>query len=279
MGKVGSVLLCLLFGLPFGGVGVWATHSIVETLSAARAARDWVKVRATVDAARLETGGSGSTTYRAEATYRYRFDGRDYTGTRLGISAIGGSDNIDDWHEAIAGRLEDARTAGAPITVWVNPDNPAEAVVDREIRWKELIFLAPFSLAFGGVGVGSLVAMVFVLRGTAPAWWGNDVREPARTRPGDLASPGTKSSGGEPAGQSGLGMLWVFTFFWNAISFPIAFLAVPDMVRDGEWLGLIVLLFPLIGVLLLWSCVSATIGAIRSRLKLNSASAVRGRAS
>ncbi|MBL0143338.1 MAG: DUF3592 domain-containing protein [Betaproteobacteria bacterium] len=276
MGKVGGIFVCLVFGLPFGGVGVWATHSIVETLSAARSARDWVKVRATVDNAKLE---SGDGTYRAEAAYRYRFEGKDYTGTRLGISTLGGSDNIDDWHEQIAGRLEDARSAGIPITVWVNPDNPAEAVVDREIRWKELLFLAPFSLAFGGVGVGALVAMFFVIRGSAPAGWGNDTREPVRTRPGALASPGAKSPEISTAGQSGLGFLWVFAFFWNAISFPIAILAIPEMVQSGEWLGLFVLLFPLVGLLLLWTCVSTTFKAIRSRINLKSAPAVRGRAS
>ena len=93
------------------------------------------------------------------------FAGKPYTGSRLGMSKVGGSDNIDDWHHEVNARLEDARAAGKPVTVWVNPDNPAESVLDREMRWGELLFLVPFSLAFGGVGVGALVAMFFVLQG------------------------------------------------------------------------------------------------------------------
>jgi hypothetical protein len=50
----------------------------------------------------------------------------------------------------------------------------------------------------------------------------------------------------------------VFAFFWNALSFPIAILVVSDVVTSGEWAGLLVLLFPLVGVGLLWAAISVT---------------------
>ncbi|NJD87203.1 MAG: DUF3592 domain-containing protein, partial [Betaproteobacteria bacterium] len=167
VGKLGSALACLLFAVPFGGVGVFATWAIGSTVHEAWRARDWVRVKATVLEADLRSSGGsdGGTTYQALGSYRYDFAGKQFTGSRLGISQVGGSDNIDDWHHEVSARLADARSAGKPVTVWVNPDNPVESVLDRELRWGEILFLVPFSLAFGGVGVGALVAMVFGLRG------------------------------------------------------------------------------------------------------------------
>ncbi len=251
MGKLGAAALCLVFAIPFGGVGVFATWAIGSTLHEAWRARDWVRVRATVDEASLSSssGSDGGTTFRADGRYRYVFEGRPYSGSRLGISRLGGSDNIDDWHEQTSARLADARAAGLPVTVWVNPDNPAESVFDRELRWGEVLFLVPFSLAFGGVGVGALVAMYFVLRGKGGQGGANEAVGRA------LGAPSRQGASG---GDSSARFLWVFAFFWNSMSWPIAFLAVPDIVERGEWMGLLVLLFPLVGLGLLWAAISVT---------------------
>lgn len=257
MGKLGSALACLLFAVPFGGVGVFATWAIGSTLHEAWRAKEWVRVKASVEGASLHasSGSEGGETYRAEGSYRYVFAGKPYSGSRLGLSKVGGSDNIDDWHHEVSATLEDARAAGKPITVWVNPDNPAESVLDREIRWSELLFLVPFSLAFGGVGVGALVAMVFVLRGKGEGGAGEAVNR----------AIGARGGGTQEVDNASPRFLWIFAFFWNAMSWPIAFLAVPDIVESGEWLGLLVLLFPLVGLGLLWAAVSVTWNAFVAR--------------
>ena len=255
MGKLGSVAFCLLFAVVFGGVGVFASWAIGSTVLEAQRAKDWVRVKANVDDAALATsrGSKGSVTYRAEGRYHYAFQGRQYAGSRLGISSVGGSDNIDDWHHEVNARLEDARAAGKPITVWVNPDNPSESVFDREMRWSEVVFLIPFALAFGGVGVGALVALGVVLRSKG---------EGGAQEAVDKAINRRTSSG---QGNAAPGFLWFFAFLWNAISFPIAFLAIPDIVERGEWVGLLVLLFPLVGIGLVWGAVNATWSAWRAR--------------
>lgn len=257
MGKVGGVLVCLLVALVFGGVGAFASSAIGSTLWDAHRAQSWVRVKADVIDASLETsrGSEGGVTFRNDGRYRYVFAGKPHVGARLGISSLGGSDNIDDWHEAVNARLKDALDAGKPVTVWVNPDDPAEAVLDREIRWGEVVFLIPFALAFGGVGVGGLVAMVFVVRAKAQGGAQDEI----------LKSLGARDAAAPPDGSTGAGFLWLFAFFWNAIAFPIAILAVPDIVESGEWAGLLVLLFPLIGIFLLAAAVSATWSAWRER--------------
>ena len=165
--KIGPVLFCLAFAIPFGGVGLWASWVVASTLRDAWSAREWVKVRADVITADMrQSAGRRSTTYRADAVYRYTYDGMDYTGSRLGLVAMG-SDNIGDWQEEMADFLQAARDEKRQITVFVNPAIPTQAVVDRAIPWPMMLFLTPFALGFGGVGVGALAAAWFAL--TKPA--------------------------------------------------------------------------------------------------------------
>jgi hypothetical protein len=63
--------------------------------------------------------------------------------------------------------------------------------------------------------------------------------------------------------RAGMMGLWMFAFFWNVISFPIALLAVPKLINDGEWVGLFVLLFPLIGLFILWTAIKGTWACLR----------------
>ena len=261
MGKLGSALACLLFAVPFGGVGVFATWAIGSTLHEAWRAQEWVRVKASVEGASLHSssGSEGGETYRAVGSYRYVFAGKPYSGSRLGLSKVGGSDNIDDWHHEVSATLEDARAAGKPITVWVNPDNPAEAVLDREIRWSELLFLVPFSLAFGGVGLGALVAMVFVLKGKGGEAGGDRTQAALDQALGTVSKDGTQPDSATPR------FLWVFAFFWNSMSWPIAILVVKDIANTGEWAGLLVLIFPLVGLGLLWAAVATTWRAFLER--------------
>ena len=241
-GKLGAVLLCLVFAIPFGGVGAGATWAIATMIQDGLRARDWVLVKAEV------TG---------PASYRYTFEGRAYDSERLGTFRLGGTSDVDDFDDRVASILAKGRDERKPITVWVNPDNPSEAMIDRAIRWSFLVFLLPFALAFGGVGIGALWMIVHTLR--APA------KGQARTR--RVNAPAASAG-------SGLGFIWFFAIVWNAIAFPIALLAVPQAWANGEWLILFVLIFPLIGVLILWSAIASTLAWLRrgkARLKLATA--------
>jgi hypothetical protein len=55
-------------------------------------------------------------------------------------------------------------------------------------------------------------------------------------------------------------LAWGFAAFWNAISFPVAFLAIRDAVlRDGDRFVLFVLLFPIVGIGLIFWAVKQTL--------------------
>ena len=105
---------------------------------------------------------------------------------------------------------------------------------DRSIRWSLLLFASVFAFGFGGVGVGALIAAVFVF-------------VPKSTQKKLSSAQGT-----------GVGVIWVFAFFWNIISIPVAAIALPQLWAEGNWIGFLVLLFPLIGLFLLWAALKSS---------------------
>jgi len=97
------------------------------------------------------------------------------------------------------------------------------------------------------VGIGALWFLVKSLVGTP---------EPSRSKSGKRVAVASNAT-------TGVLGIWVFAFFWNIIAIPISVLVVPDAVRSGEWAVLFVLIFPLIGLLMIWGAVSATIQRLR----------------
>ncbi|QJR09713.1 hypothetical protein DSM104443_00763 [Usitatibacter rugosus] len=276
--KLGGSLFALFFAVPFGGVGAFASYGIWDMVKRSYRAGDWVVVQAKVEQAALTSSRSkNSTTYKAEGRYRYRFGNRDYQGDQLGFMILGGSDNVGSWQEEMASHLIDARDSGRTIPVYVNPDDPAEAVVDRGIRWGMLLFMGVFAVLFGAVGLGAFVAMVAV-------WFGGG--KAARKRKGSMeayvanrnraamSDAGAKPDADEtpPTGnperiagaqQSGAKAFWVFAILWNLLTWPIAAIVLYQAMERGEWLSLIVLLFPLVGVLLLALVIRHSLGMLR----------------
>lgn len=268
-GKLGATLVALLFAVPFGAVGAFASYGIGSMVSGSLRANDWVIVQAKVDDAALNrsSGRKGGTTYSASGAYRFTMAGKEYTSDKLGFMPFGGSDNVGDWQEDMAALLQEAKATGKTLPVYVNPDDPAESVVDRGIRWSMVAFMLVFGVLFGGVGIGALAVIIGIWFGKAESPRSRKGKQGRKEVAADLAerNRGAAVNAVEiPSGSSSsVKGLWFFSILWNLISFPIALIAVPEMWRSGEWLGLLVLLFPGLGILMLWSAISQTIGLLR----------------
>lgn len=161
-------LICGFFGLAFGGVGLFVgVWPLVQTAQMAWAVQGWQPVSAQVLSANLASsrGSKGGTTYAARVRYAYRYAGQDHEATRIGLDPGDGYDNIGSWHHDWVDRLNDARQRELPVAAWVNPQQPAQAVLERRPRWGLLAFRLPFALIFTAVGVGAAVVMVRALAG------------------------------------------------------------------------------------------------------------------
>jgi len=232
-----------LFTLPFIAVGVWMLYSITTTLLTAADMKTWKTVQAQV----LKGGytshqGKDAKTYEAYATYRYRYNGQEYESTRIAIDDT--PDNIGSFHQDMGNKLSNAAATGAPIDVFVNPGNPSEAVIDRDIRWSMVGFKLIFVIAFGGAGLGLLAFTFMESRVEDPALYGD---KPWMAKPEwaeNRIVSGTKMT---------MYFSWGFAVIWNAISAVAPFTAY-DEIQKGNHAAWLAFLFPLVGVgLLVWA--------------------------
>lgn len=267
---------CLaLFALPFAAVGVGMGFWLFSTLSRSYESRSWVETPARILSAELrESRGDDSTTYACEARYAYTFAGRDYESTR--VSFYAGSDNIGSFQRDAYRELaryvtkpapKDATPAleldpdakGGPMfRCYVNPQQPDQAVLYRTVRVPMVLFQSLFALIFGGVGFGLMAGSfagarslrkkgLLQFRYPGEPWkWREDW-----------------AAGVVRADRKGAVFIACFAGFWNVISFPIAFLAVSQAVKNHQYGIFFVLLFPLIGVLLAWWAVHEILVTIR----------------
>lgn len=210
-----------LFGMIFLLIGLGViVAGPVQTLYEHFTSADWPQVPAELDTITLKThSGSDSTTYSVEASYRYQFNGRSYVGTRVGYDI--GSDNLDDYHRQVVARLKRARQ-NDQIRVWVNPDDPSESYLVRELRWRKMLFMGLFGVVFGSVG---LFIQILARARTAKQ----------NRQHGILYS----------AEKGAHWLLFFFAFLMIAMSLP-AVLAIPEELAQGNWLILAVLLFPIV---------------------------------
>lgn len=238
-----------LFGLPFFCIGIgFLLFSVIPTLHDAWRMASWPETQGTLLQAQLTANHSSkSTTYDVSAEYRYEVAGRSYRGNRVAIGS--GGDNIGDFQQTLGNRLETALQNEQPVSVWYDPDNPGDAVLDRSPRWGLLGFKMIFVIAFGGAGSG----LLFVgLRGSKTATTAASSAQPW------LQRPEWQGSVIQSSAKTGLYFAWGFTLMWNLISIPVAFF-IPDIWRETGASALFVLLFPAIGLGLLVWAVKATL--------------------
>lgn len=235
----------LLFALPFAGVGIGLLlFSIIPNLYEWQQMKSWPQVQAQLLEASLSVNrGDDSDTYQATARYTYRYQMLDYTSERVAI--MDGSDNIGRFQQDLAHQLQQAQRHQRSVPAWVNPNDPSDAVLNRELRWSMLGFKLIFVLVFGGIGIG---LMIFTLT----------AKTGATDHPESVSKPwlGQQEWASREVtcnGKSGLWFIWGFALIWNLVSLPATF-AISGELDKGNLLILIALLFPLVGIyLLVWA--------------------------
>lgn len=238
-------ILVSLFALPFFSVGVWMLWSVSSTLNEAQQMRAWVPVDARILSAGYTTSSGDSDTYEVYAEYTYSYGGAYYTADRVTLS--GGGDNIGDYQMDMGNRLSALMSRGETVAVYVDSEQPQMAIVDRSIRWGLIGFKSIFIFVFGGVGLFLLIA----------AW--RAPREKDETLPEYQASPWLLNDNWQtPTIRSDSRMAmwgaWGFAAFWNLISAVTPFLAYREVVEKQNYIALVALLFPLVGIgLIVWA--------------------------
>ena len=239
---------CLfVIALPFAGVGVFTGYLTVAALAEWMSMRSWEPVDATLVAVELqEHRGSDSATYEVTASYHYTYESTEYTSSRVGLHR--GADNIGDYHHDVYAELASHR--GRVVTCFVDPADPSNAVLNRELRFGLLGFYLVFVVLFGGVGFGLMAAGFYGSRMLERAealqalhpdepWLHDEQWHEGRIRSSTRAAF---------VGRA------LFAFGWNSISLPVVFLGHEEIFDPSNRVALVALLFPIIGAgLAVWA--------------------------
>ncbi len=212
--------LLTLFALPFAGVGVgMLLLSVLPTLYDWTRMQSWQPVEATLLAASLDEHSGDSSTYSVSARYRFEVAGRVLEGQRVAISE--GADNIGRFQQHLGTRLQQALARGETVRAWVNPANPADAVIDRSLRGGLLAFKMVFVLLFGGFGLGlilftwrSPVAAIPPGKNAGSPWLARRAWADNQIRSGKRLE---------------VAVAWVFATVWNLLAWPLAVAHLPQL--------------------------------------------------
>jgi hypothetical protein len=235
-----------IFALPFFGTGVWMLWSVSSVFIDAFQMQDWVQV----DAQLLSGGytshrGDDSYTYEAYARYTYDIQGQTFVADRVGLS--GGSDNIGDYQQEIGSNLSRAHAGGESIIVYVDPNDPSQAIIDRGIRWGMVGFKSIFLFVFGGVGLGLLI---FTWRAAKE----KDTSDPRYADSPWLLDDDWQTATIRSSSKASMYGVWAFAALWNLISAPLPFVMYDEVVNKGNYLALVALLFTAVGIaLIVWA--------------------------
>ena len=184
----------IIFGAVFIAVGLGVTYLLFGMpFLRQQAARAWTPVEAVVEHSRVRShSGDDSTTYSVDIAYRYRIDGREYRGDRYHFRS-GSSSGYEAKQRVVA-----AHPAGSTLRIYVNPADPFDSVIVRDMGATLYLGLLPLIFAVAG----GLILVFGIRQGRR---LGRQAPEPAAwsLRPARRA--------GKPLG------LLAFAIFWNGI--------------------------------------------------------------
>ena len=138
--------------------GIGAYFCITNALWQHRANRDFVPVPAQI----LDThvgvhhGSKGSVSYSPEASYSYTYEGRQYQSSD--VLAISSSASRS-WAEGVLARIQRGPEGGPRATAYVDPQNPAQAILVREYTFFPYGF-GMGTLLGGAFGAGMLAGVI-----------------------------------------------------------------------------------------------------------------------
>jgi len=212
-------------------------------------AKDWAPVEIVVLDANLKVSrGDDSDTYRATGTFQYTWNGQNYTSDKILLSR--GSDSDRKFHNNIVRQMRSAKSRPGSMVAYVNPKEPGQAVLHRDIRWNMVGFMTIFSLIFGGVGAGIIAGAQYVgrvierenkrkLQHPDRPWLWKDQWQTAEIK-----------NSGKATFYGALG----FAVLWNLISLPLWFILPAEVIEKKNYLALIGALFPIVGIgLVFWT--------------------------
>jgi len=149
MGTLFGVLCMGVFLLAFGVIGVFLLYKSWQQGKQADASKTWPFVTGHVVESHVQAGwsedseGDRHRSYSGEVTYTYEVNGQSFTSSQVNFGA-----KTSHRRPEPAQAMVNAYQAGRGVSVYYNPGNPAESVLERRA---------------GGLGITFVMGIVFLL--------------------------------------------------------------------------------------------------------------------
>jgi hypothetical protein len=137
----------VLMSVVFIAIGVGLLYYVRSVSAKAQRSLSWPSTEGVIahSAVLMQTSNANTAaTYKADVAYRYKVAGRDYSSDRLTLADFASTGGR-------AQGIVDRYTDGAPVTVYYNPVDPSDALIERD--------------AASGIGVLYLIGGVFSAAG------------------------------------------------------------------------------------------------------------------
>jgi hypothetical protein len=277
------IIPALIFGLLFAGGGLFIfSETGLPTWKSWYAMQSWEPDNAQL----LEVSGDENQTL---ARYRYHFNGNWYQGDRVYVAEF--NDNIGSYHADLRDRLRNQFHKNGIIQIWVNPADPQQSVIDRNMRWGLFALMSGFCSIFILIGlfVGyatirsrknqssfkrpSLLALreEWKHKSHDPEFNHNflefyqsriaELNQQARDKSSNIdwqARKDWSSSTIASQARKGALVIWGFAIVWNAICVPFLFV-LPGELEKGKYAALFILLFPVVGLFLIYKALQSAL--------------------
>ncbi|WP_231602709.1 DUF3592 domain-containing protein [Neorhodopirellula pilleata] len=227
--------------IAFGTVAVGAFGILYWNVITCYRMSGWDEVPARLTSVNLSSrkNQKGSNSYRAEATYDYQYRGQAYSGDRVGIHTWG-HDGFRGWQRNTATRLRKYQKQRQPCPCFVNPSNPAQSVLDREMRPSIMLLVTVFAGIFGGIGLSEVSRWRAVLRRDAD--------------PQNSASTSEQLSNEFCSAPIDSVWRWLPAFFFFALLAAPTAILLPSELRAGNAVAILLSIVPAITFLIVLIC-------------------------
>lgn len=137
--------------IAFGAFGCVIALFALALQKQASLAKKWPVVSGTIQLSGIEQYRTATTNrtrgqvmYQRKVSYTYSYNGNSYTNMHASLAS-----NVASSSGWLVSKFTKAYQDGAPVKVWVNPDNPSEATLEQGIGFAWVLWL--LSAAFAGL--------------------------------------------------------------------------------------------------------------------------------
>ena len=253
--KAGGLFFgCMFFGM--GALFCWlmGLNPLLKSLNS----KDWVEVDCIINSSEVEShSSSDGTTYSVEISFHYTVGGQRYRSDTYNFDT-GSSSGHSGKAEVVA-----RYPVGSEHPCWVNPEDPNQAVLSRDIPTIVYIII-PFSSVFMIIGLIALLGTA----GLLPKKWSFNFNN--RHKRVATEAAGTQQLKSQSSGLGKVIGVTLMACFWNGIVSVFLFQLIKSYQsgRPDWFLTLFLIPFVLIGIGLIFGIFHSILALTNPKIEL-----------